>query len=143
MDLYPPFIPKEANLTDNEYAYIINDVRDMYIDALEKEQLHRYTLIGLYYYRYVDEYNRVIDGIFERNMWRFPVIKHCNICNTIIIPRDCRPKRAASQWESLLNCNELYGRCPRCHRRHFMEFLNSFYNNSCAAPSVAPASGWR
>lgn len=136
-------MPKEINLKDNAYAYIVNDVRDTYIEVLEKEQLRRYTLIGLYYYSYVDEYNKIIDGVFERNMWRFPVINHCSICNTIIIPRSHSPKRAARQWESLLNCNELYGRCPRCHRRHITEFLKSFYNNSCVTPSVAPARGWR
>ena len=71
MDLYPPFIPKETNLKDNEYAYIINDVRDMYIEALEREQLHRYNLIGLYYYFYIDEYYQIIDEIFVKYGWDF------------------------------------------------------------------------
>ena len=71
MTLYPPFIPKETNLKDNEYAYIVNDVRDMYIEALEREQLHRYTLIGLYYYFYVDEYFKIIEEIFNKHVWKF------------------------------------------------------------------------
>lgn len=71
MSLYPPFMPKETNLKDNEYAYIVNDVRDMVIEALEKEQLHRYTLIGLYYCFYVDEYFKIIDKIFNKHVWKF------------------------------------------------------------------------
>ena len=71
MALYPPFTPKETNLKDNEYAYIVNDVRDMYIEALEREQFHRYTLIGLYYYFYVDEYFKIIDEIFNKHVWNF------------------------------------------------------------------------
>jgi hypothetical protein len=64
-------MPKETNLKDNEYAYIVNDVRDMYIEALEREQLHRYYLIGLNYYFYVDEYFKIIDETFNKHVWKF------------------------------------------------------------------------
>lgn len=73
MTFYPPFTPKETNLSDNAYAYIVNDVRDMYIEALEKEQLHRYALIGLYYYFYVDEYYQIMDDMFIKHGWSFLV----------------------------------------------------------------------
>jgi len=43
----------------------------MYIEALEKEQVHRYSLIGLYYYFYVDEYFKIIDEIFNKHVWKF------------------------------------------------------------------------
>ena len=71
MGLYPPIIPKEIKLDEYEYAYIVNDFRDRYIEALEREQLRRYSLIGLYYYFYVDEYFKIIDEIFNKHVWKF------------------------------------------------------------------------
>lgn len=124
MNIYPPFMPKETNLKGNEYAFFIFDVRDMYKDALEKDSLHRYALIGLYYYRYIDEYNQIIDGIFERNMWHFPVINHCNKCGQPIIFSVKVPpiKRAATHSYNLYRIfcivDAVQGVCRKCHTKH-------------------------
>ena len=74
MGLYPPFTPsynsRDWSLDEWEIA-IEEDVKKRFIDALEREQLRRYNLIGLYYYQYEDEYNEIINKIFEKHMWRF------------------------------------------------------------------------
>ena len=74
MGLYLPFIPsynpRDWSLDEWEIA-IEEDVKKQFIDALEKEQLHRYTLIGLYYYQYEDEYNQIINNLFIKYGWGF------------------------------------------------------------------------
>ena len=97
MGLYPPFTPKEVKMDENEYYYIVNDFRDRYIDALEKEQLHRYNLIGLYYYQYEDEYNEIMNKIFEKHMRAdFGVLDRFLTCKTCKKP--ILIKRVRSQY---------------------------------------------
>ena len=122
MSLYPPFVPKEVKLDENEYAYIVNDVRDMYIDALEREQVHRYNLICLYYYQYEDEYNEIINKIFENHMWaNFGVVDKfltCKMCKKPILIKETIPpaRRAATTYYNHTRALTMVGigLCPHC-----------------------------